>query len=89
MIIKWRDIYGIHIIIRHTDYTLEMHNRSDSIIYELKAVEDYNIRKPFFDRFDQMTSYSFPLIRSLKWYQKMGFHLYTVINICCKSPMVI
>lgn len=89
MIIKWRDNDNVHIIIKYTDYTLEIHNRSDTIIYELKAVEAYIIGKPFFDRSDQMTSYSSPLIRSLKWYQIMGFHLYTVIKICCKRPIVI
>lgn len=35
----------------------------------------YNQGKSFIDRSDQMTSYSTPLRRSLKWYRKVAFDI--------------
>jgi hypothetical protein len=39
------------------------------------SVEDYNTGKSYIDRSDQMSSYSTPLKKTVKWYRKVAFDI--------------
>lgn len=84
VVMKWRDKRDIYLITtKHTDETIEIRRRTGDIIKKPLAVEDYNVGKSFIDRSDQMSSYSSPLKRSIKWYRKVAFDILlstTVVN---------
>lgn len=59
---------------KHIDTTTEVTTRAQTIKKPDMVIE-YNKGKSFIDKSDQMTSYSTPLRRSLKWYRKVAFDI--------------
>ncbi|XP_025407472.1 piggyBac transposable element-derived protein 2-like [Sipha flava] len=75
VILKWRDKRDILLITtKHSDQIIEIQKR-DTIIKKPLVVEDYNIGKSYIDRSDQMSSYSSPLKKTIKWYKKVAFDI--------------
>ncbi|KAL4153253.1 hypothetical protein QTP88_001086 [Uroleucon formosanum] len=75
VILKWRDKRDILLITtKHSDQIIEIQKR-DTIIKKPLVVEDYNTGKSYIDRSDQMSSYSSPLKKTIKWYKKMAFDI--------------
>jgi len=75
VILKWRDKRDILLITtKHTDQIIEIQKR-DKIIKKPLVVEDYNTGKSYIDRSDQMSSYSTPLKKTIKWYKKVAFDI--------------
>ncbi|XP_047366077.1 uncharacterized protein LOC124955543 [Vespa velutina] len=50
-------------------------------------VVDYNLGKSSVDLSDQMTAYSSPLRKTIKWYRKLAIEL--LLNICVVNSMVL
>lgn len=75
VILKWRDKRDILLITtKHSDQIIEIQKR-DTIIKKPLVVEDYNTGKSYIDRSDQMSSYSSPLKKTIKWYKKVAFDI--------------
>jgi len=75
VVLKWRDKRDILIIsTKHTDEFIEIQKRNRMIKKPL-SVEDYNTGKSYIDRSDQMSSYSTPLKKTVKWYRKVAFDI--------------
>ncbi|CAI6345903.1 unnamed protein product [Macrosiphum euphorbiae] len=56
---------------KHSDQVIEIQKR-DRIIKKPLFVEDYITGKSYIDRSDQMSSYSTPLKKTIKWYKKVA-----------------
>lgn len=75
VILKWRDKRDILLIAtKHSDQIIEIQKRN-KIIKKPLVVEDYNTGKSYIDRSDQMSSYSTPLKKTIKWYKKVAFDI--------------
>jgi len=59
---------------KHSNQIIEIQKR-DTIIKKPLVVEDYNTGKSYIDRSDQMSSYSSPLKKTIKWYKKVAFDI--------------
>jgi len=75
VVLKWKDKRDILMLsTKHLDTTTSITKRNQTINKPDMVIE-YNQGKSFIDRSDQMTSYSTPLRRSLKWYRKVAFDI--------------
>lgn len=74
-ILKWADKREILVLSTcHGDETVPVQRRN-GIVNKPKAILDYNKGKAAIDLSDQLSSYSTPLRRSLKWYRKVAIEL--------------
>uniref|UniRef100_A0A2S2Q7N7 PiggyBac transposable element-derived protein 4 n=1 Tax=Sipha flava TaxID=143950 RepID=A0A2S2Q7N7_9HEMI len=75
VVLKWKDKRDLLMLsTKHVDTTTAITKRNQTINKPDMVIE-YNQGKSFIDRSDQMTSYSTPLRRSLKWYRKVAFDI--------------
>lgn len=74
-VLKWCDKRDILVLSTlHGDET-ESVNRFSGNVNKPRAIIDYNAGKSSIDLSDQLSSYSTPLRRSLKWYRKVAIEL--------------
>lgn len=75
VVLKWKDKRDLLLLsTKHVDTSTAITKRNNTINKPDMVIE-YNQAKSFIDRSDQMTSYSTPLRRSLKWYRKVAFDI--------------
>jgi len=87
LILKWKDKRDLYMIsTKHNSEMVEERVRG-KIVKKPKVVIDYNIGKTSIDLSDQMSSYSNPLRRSLKWYRKVA--LDGLLNIAVVNSLVL
>lgn len=74
-ILRWKDKRDVFLMsTKHNDRFVEVQKRG-KIIRKPKVVLDYNRVKGAVDLSDQLSSYSTPLRKSVKWYKKLGINL--------------
>jgi len=87
LVLKWKDKRDLYMIsTKHNSEMVEQHIKG-KIIEKPKVVIDYNTGKASIDLSDQMSSYSNPLRRSLKWYRKVA--LDGLLNIAVVNSLVL
>lgn len=75
VVVKWKDKRDILMLSRkHLDTTTAIIKRNQTI-NKPDMVNEYNLGKCFINRNDQMTLYSTPLRKKLKWYCKVAFDI--------------
>lgn len=74
-VMKWKDKRDV--LVLSTKHSDEMENitTKKGVCCKPKIIIDYNKGKTAIDLSDQMSAYSSPLRRSLKWYRKLVFDL--------------
>ncbi|CAK9833715.1 PiggyBac transposable element-derived protein 4 [Anthophora retusa] len=74
-VMKWKDKRDV--LVLSTKHSNEMENATTrtGVSWKPKIIIDYNKGKTPIDLSDQMSSYSSPLRRALKWYRKLAFDL--------------
>lgn len=74
-VLKWKDKRDVYMLsTKHSD-TLSKVVKKGREITKPKMILDYNKSKGSVDMSDQMSSYSSPLRKTVKWYRKIGIDL--------------
>jgi len=86
-VLKWKNKRDVLMLsTKHSAEMTTVHNKFYS--YEKpKIVVEYNLGKSSVDLSDQMTAYSSPLRKTLKWYRKLVIKL--LLNTCMVNAMVL
>lgn len=87
LVLKWRDKRDLCMISTKHDSEMVEKNIRGKTIKKPKVVYDYNTGKSPIDLSDQMSSYSNPLRRSVKWYRKVV--LDTLLNVAVVNAFVL
>lgn len=70
-VLKWKDKRDVLVLsTKHTDRFQNITNKRGQVVSKPKIILDYNKAKGAVDLSDQITSYSTPLRKSVKWYKK-------------------
>lgn len=86
-ILKWKDKRDV--LVLSTKHSVEMVNVQTKTGFRQKPkiIVDYNAGKTAIDLSDQMTAYSSPLRKTIKWYRKLAFEL--LLNTCVVNALFI
>lgn len=86
-VLKWKDKRDVLMLsTKHSAEMISVPKRSCS--YEKpKMVVDYNLGKSSVDLSDQMSAYSSPLRKTIKWYRKLAIEL--LLNTCVVNSLVL
>jgi len=79
LVLKWKDKRDLYMLSTKHDSEMISIDHHGKCIEKPKVVIDYNLGKSPIDLSDQLSSYSNPLRRSIKWYKKVV--LDTLLNI--------
>ncbi|XP_053616885.1 piggyBac transposable element-derived protein 4-like [Plodia interpunctella] len=75
-VMKWKDKRDVYLLsTKHSIGFIKKNNKRGEEKIKPKIVIDYNKAKAAVDLSDQMTAYSSPLRKTLKWYKKLGIEL--------------
>lgn len=70
---KWRDKREVLLLsTKHSDTLRESRNKRGVVVKKPKIILDYNQAKSAVDLSDQMSAYSTPLRKTVKWYRKLA-----------------
>lgn len=87
LVLKWKDKRDLYMLsTKHNSEMISIDHRG-KCIEKPKVVIDYNLGKSPIDLSDQLSSYSNPLRRSIKWYRKVV--LDTLLNIGVVNSLVL
>lgn len=74
--LKWRDKREVLVLsTKHSDRFAKVSRRQGNEVMKPQIIVDYNKAKGAVDLSDQMSAYSSPLRKSVKWYKKLAFDL--------------
>ncbi|KAJ8927544.1 hypothetical protein NQ314_019980 [Rhamnusium bicolor] len=75
-VVNWKDSRNVMMLsTKHGAQMVQVSCKNGTFKEKPEVVVDYNRGKASVDLSDQMSAYSNPLRRSLKWYRKVGFEL--------------
>lgn len=87
-VMKWKDKRDVLLLsTKHSSKFVKTTNNRGQEKYKPKIVVDYNKSKGAIDLSDQMTAYSSPLRKSLKWYKKLGIEL--ILNTVMVNALIL
>jgi len=87
LVLKWKDKRDLYMLsTKHNSEMISIDHRG-KYIEKPKVVIDYNLGKSPIDLSDQLSSYSNPLRRSIKWYKKVV--LDSLLNIGVVNSLVL
>lgn len=87
LVLKWKDKRDLYMLSTKHDSEMISIDHHGKCIEKPKVVIDYNLGKSPIDLSDQLSSYSNPLRRSIKWYKKVV--LDTLLNIGVVNSLVL
>nr|XP_031848018.1 piggyBac transposable element-derived protein 4-like [Nomia melanderi] len=74
-VLKWKDKRDVLVLsTKHSSVMINV-NTKRGVCCKLKIIVEYNKAKTSIDLSDQMSAYSSPLRKTLKWYKKLAFEL--------------
>lgn len=95
-VLNWKDTRNVTMLsTKHSDEMVEIENKRGDVTRKPAIVVDYNKSKGSVDLSDQMTAYSTPLHKTVKWYRKLAIELipstsmvnaYILYNECTGKP---
>lgn len=74
-VLKWKDKRDMHMLSTKHSNGFKTINKKGKAARKPKMIFAYNEAKSSVDMSDQMTSYSSPLRKTVKWYKKLGIEL--------------
>ncbi|CAG5026329.1 unnamed protein product [Parnassius apollo] len=87
-VMKWRDKREVSLLsTKHSTKFVKTSNRRSQTANKPQIVIDYNKAKSAVDLSDQMTAYSSPLRKTMKWYRMLACEL--LWNIAIVNAMVL
>ena len=82
VILKWKDEQNVYAISNaHTTELMQATNRHDKELVKPNIVIDYHANMPGVDTSDQNFSYHSSLRKTVRWYKKVGVHIYETLLI--------
>ena len=74
VILKWKDKRDVYVISNaHTPELKQTTNQRGKELVKLNVIIDCNANMSGIDQSDQMLSYHSSLIKTVRWYKKVGF----------------
>jgi hypothetical protein len=87
-VMKWKDKRDVLLLsTKHSTKFVTTTNRRGHEKYKPEIVRDYNRTKSAIDLSDQMSAYSSPLRKTVKWYRKLAFEL--LLNTAVVNAMIL
>lgn len=87
-LMKWRDKRDVLLLsTKHSTKFVKVTNKRGHEIYKPIIVTEYNKTKSAIDLSDQMTAYSSPLRKTIRWYKKLAVEL--LLNTAIVNAMIL